>query len=91
MHALGRETDAAAHRQSLARPKAIRPACLCAGERYYSRAVYDGGVAVLALLVNGGGAAMLYAYRDGDAIGNLAVMLAAVSVFGTGSDWQIWL
>lgn len=59
-----------------------------------------GGVAVLALLVNGGVAAMLYAYRDGDAnmrsvwicsrndaIGNVAVMLAAVGVLGTSSNW----
>lgn len=59
-----------------------------------------GVVAVLALLVNGGVAAMLYAYRDGDAnmrsvwicsrndaIGNVAVMLAAVGVAGTSSGW----
>ena len=59
-----------------------------------------GVVAVLALLVNGGVAAMLYAYRDGDAnmrsvwicsrndaIGNVAVMLAAAGVLGTNSNW----
>ena len=59
-----------------------------------------GVVAVLALLVNGGVAAMLYAYRDGDAnmrsvwicsrndaIGNVAVMLAAMGVAGSGSAW----
>ena len=59
-----------------------------------------GAVAVLALLVNGGVAAMLYAYRDGDAnmrsvwicsrndaIGNVAVMLAAAGVLGTSSNW----
>lgn len=59
-----------------------------------------GVVAVLALLVNGGVAAMLYAYRDGDAnmrsvwicsrndaIGNVAVMMAAVGVSGTSSNW----
>ena len=59
-----------------------------------------GVVAVLALLVNGGVAAMLYAYRDGDAnmrsvwicsrndaIGNVAVMLAAAGVAGTSSSW----
>jgi Co/Zn/Cd efflux system component len=59
-----------------------------------------GVVAVLALLVNGGVAAMLYAYRDGDAnmrsvwicsrndaIGNVAVMLAAAGVAGTSSNW----
>ena len=57
-----------------------------------------GAVAVLALLANGGVALMLYAFRDGDAnmrsvwlcsrndaIGNVAVMLAAAGVFGTGS------
>ncbi len=59
-----------------------------------------GVVAVLALLVNGGVAAMLYAFRDGDAnmrsvwicsrndaIGNVAVMLAAAGVAGTSSGW----
>lgn len=57
-------------------------------------------VAVLALLANAGVALLLYAHREGDAnqrsvwlcsrndaIGNLAVMLAAVGVFGTGSGW----
>jgi Co/Zn/Cd efflux system component len=46
------------------------------------------------------GAALLYAYREGDAnmrsvwlcsrndaLGNVAVMLAAVGVFGTGQGW----
>lgn len=59
-----------------------------------------GAVAVLALAVNLGVAWMLYAFREGDAnmrsvwlcsrndaIGNLAVMLAALGVFGTGSAW----
>lgn len=59
-----------------------------------------GGVAVLALLANVGVAVLLYAYREGDAnmrsvwlctrndaIGNVAVMLAALGVFGTGSAW----
>lgn len=59
-----------------------------------------GLVALLALAVNVGVAGLLYAWRDGDAnmrsvwlcsrndaIGNLAVMLAAVGVFGTGSPW----
>lgn len=59
-----------------------------------------GVVAALALMANGGVAAMLYAYRDGDAnmrsvwicsrndaIGNVAVMLAALGVFGTSSNW----
>ena len=59
-----------------------------------------GVVALLALAVNLAVAWMLYAFREGDAnmrsvwlcsrndaIGNLAVMLAAVGVFGTGSAW----
>ena len=59
-----------------------------------------GGVALLALVANIAVAAMLYAYREGDAnmrsvwlcsrndaIGNIAVMLAAVAVLGTGSAW----
>ncbi len=59
-----------------------------------------GVIAVLALAVNAGVAVMLYAFRQGDAnmrsvwlcsrndaIGNVAVMLAAVGVFGTGSAW----
>ncbi len=59
-----------------------------------------GVVAIMALVANGGVALMLYAFRDGDAnmrsvwlcsrndaIGNLAVMLAAAGVFGTGSNW----
>jgi Co/Zn/Cd efflux system component len=59
-----------------------------------------GVVAVLALLANVGVAWMLYAFREGDAnmrsvwlcsrndaIGNVAVLLAAVGVFGTGSAW----
>jgi Co/Zn/Cd efflux system component len=59
-----------------------------------------GIVGVLALLTNGGVAAMLYRFRGGDAnmrsvwicsrndaIGNLAVLLAAAGVFGTGTGW----
>jgi len=59
-----------------------------------------GAISVLALLTNGGVAVMLYAYRSGDAnmrsvwlcsrndaIGNLAVMLAALGVFGSGAGW----
>lgn len=59
-----------------------------------------GWIGTLALLVNGTVALLLYAYRNGDAdmrsvwlctrndaIGNLAVMLAAVGVFGSGSGW----
>jgi Co/Zn/Cd efflux system component len=59
-----------------------------------------GVVGVLALLVNGGVAFLLYRYRGGesnmrsvwicsrnDALGNVAVMLAALGVFGTGTGW----
>jgi len=59
-----------------------------------------GVVGVAALLVNGGVAWMLYAFRTGDAnmrsvwicsrndaLGNLAVMLAALGVLGTGTAW----
>ena len=59
-----------------------------------------GGVGFLALVVNGGVALMLYRFRTGDAnmrsvwicsrndaLGNLAVMLAAAGVVGTGSAW----
>ena len=59
-----------------------------------------GIVALLALLANLGVAWMLYAFREGDAnmrsvwlctrndaIGNVAVLLAALGVLGTGSAW----
>ena len=59
-----------------------------------------GAIAALALLANVAVAAMLYAWRDGDAnmrsvwlcsrndaIGNLAVMAAALGVMGTNSAW----
>ncbi|MCM2250722.1 MAG: cation diffusion facilitator family transporter [Ramlibacter sp.] len=59
-----------------------------------------GLVGALALAANLGVALMLYAFRDGDAnmrsvwlcsrndaIGNVAVMLAALGVFGTGTAW----
>ena len=59
-----------------------------------------GAVGFAALLVNAGVALMLYRFRAGDAnmrsvwlcsrndaLGNLAVMLAALGVFGTGSAW----
>lgn len=59
-----------------------------------------GAVGLLALIANVAVAALLYAYREGDAnmrsvwlcsrndaIGNLAVMGAALGVFGTGSAW----
>ena len=63
-------------------------------------AVTMGAVGFAALVANVGVAVMLYRYRDGDAnmrsvwlctrndaLGNVAVMLAAVGVFGTGSLW----
>ncbi|HEX2859221.1 MAG TPA: cation transporter [Alphaproteobacteria bacterium] len=59
-----------------------------------------GLIGVLAMLVNVGVAVMLYRYRTGDAnmrsvwicsrndaIGNIAVMVAALGVFGTGTAW----
>jgi Co/Zn/Cd efflux system component len=59
-----------------------------------------GAVGVLALLANGGVAFLLYAFRQGDAnmrsvwlctrndaIGNVAVLLAAAGVSATGSGW----
>lgn len=59
-----------------------------------------GAVGTLALAANVGVALLLYRYRTGDAnmrsvwicsrndaIGNVAVMLAALGVFGTGSAW----
>ncbi|WP_236450677.1 cation transporter [Stutzerimonas stutzeri] len=59
-----------------------------------------GIVGTIALLANVAVALMLYAYREGDsnmrsvwlcsrndALGNIAVMLAALGVFGTGAGW----
>ncbi len=59
-----------------------------------------GAVGLVALAVNAGVAVMLYRFRTGDAnmrsvwicsrndaIGNVAVMLAALGVFGTGTGW----
>jgi len=59
-----------------------------------------GAVGVVALLANCGVAAMLYGFRTGeanmrsvwlcsrnDAIGNVAVLFAAIGVFGTGAGW----
>lgn len=59
-----------------------------------------GTIGLLALAANVGVAVLLYAYRDGDAnmrsvwlctrndaLGNVAVMGAALGVFGTGSAW----
>jgi len=59
-----------------------------------------GSIGLLALVANVTVAAMLYAYREGDAnmrsvwlcsrndaIGNIAVMLAALGVLSTGSAW----
>ena len=59
-----------------------------------------GAIGTLALVANVAVAVMLYAWREGDAnmrsvwlcsrndaIGNLAVMMAAFGVFGTGANW----
>lgn len=59
-----------------------------------------GVVAVAALIANGGVALMLYRFRAGDAnmrsvwicsrndaVGNIAVLLAALGVFGSGTGW----
>lgn len=59
-----------------------------------------GMVGIAALIANGGVALMLYRFRGGDAnmrsvwicsrndaIGNLAVLLAALGVFGSGTGW----
>jgi len=59
-----------------------------------------GVIGIIALIANASVALMLYAYREGDAnmrsvwlcsrndaIGNVAVILAALGVFGSGSAW----
>jgi Co/Zn/Cd efflux system component len=64
------------------------------------RAEVMGVVGLATLLANGGVAFMLYRFRTGDAnmrsvwicsrndaLGNAAVMLAAMGVFGTGTNW----
>lgn len=64
------------------------------------RAEVMGIIGAAALVANGGVALMLYRFRTGDAnmrsvwicsrndaIGNLAVLLAAAGVFGTGTRW----
>jgi Co/Zn/Cd efflux system component len=66
----------------------------------FPQAAVMGMVGAAALLANGGVALMFYRFRGGDAnmrsvwicsrndaIGNLAVMLAAAGVFGTGTGW----
>lgn len=59
-----------------------------------------GAIGMIALVANLGVAALLYTYREGDsnmrsvwlctrndALGNLAVIIAAIGVFGTGAAW----
>jgi Co/Zn/Cd efflux system component len=59
-----------------------------------------GGVGIAALLANAASFGLLWAYRGGDSnmrsawictrndvLGNLAVLLAALGVFGTGTGW----
>jgi Co/Zn/Cd efflux system component len=66
----------------------------------FPRAEVMGVVGLAALLGNGGVALMLFRFRKGDAnmrsvwicsrndaVGNLAVMLAAAGVFGSGTGW----
>jgi Co/Zn/Cd efflux system component len=61
---------------------------------------YDGGVGLTALVANAASFGLLWAYRGGDAnmrsawictrndvLGNLAVLIAALGVFGTGTGW----
>jgi Co/Zn/Cd efflux system component len=63
-------------------------------------AVTMGAVGIAALMTNGASFALLWAHRQGDAnmrsawictrndvLGNLAVLLAALGVFGTGTGW----
>jgi cation diffusion facilitator family transporter len=63
-----------------------------------------GVVGACALLANGAVAALLFRYRDGDSnmrsvwlctrndvLGNIAVLLAALGVFGTRSAWPDWV
>jgi Co/Zn/Cd efflux system component len=71
-----------------------------ASEGAVPEAMTMGIVGVLALAANFGVAALLYAFREGDAnmravwlctrndaLGNVAVLLAALGVFGTGTAW----
>jgi len=64
------------------------------------QAITMGAIAIAAMLANGLVAVLLYAWRDGDAnmrsvwlctrndvLGNVAVLLAAVGVFGSGTRW----
>ncbi len=64
------------------------------------QAITMGAISLLALAANVGVAVMLYAWREGDAnmrsvwlcsrndaVGNVAVLLAALGVAGTGSAW----
>lgn len=77
---------------------------VAAGWNFANGTVPDAGtmgvIGLLALASNATVAALLYAYRNGDAdmrsvwlcsrndaIGNIAVMLAALGVFGTGTGW----
>jgi len=70
------------------------------GQGMPPEALTMGVVGTLALAANVGAAFLLYAFREGDAnmrgvwlctrndaIGNVAVMLAAFGVFGTGTAW----
>jgi Co/Zn/Cd efflux system component len=73
-------------------------------QRTVPQALTMGAVGFVALAVNVGVAVMLYRYRAGDAdmrsvwlctrndaIGNVAVILAAAGVFGIGHGWPDWI
>ena len=70
------------------------------GDQIKDHAIADQGYSPLALIANGGVALTLYRFRSGDAnmrsvricsrddpLGNFAVLLAAMGVFGTGTGW----
>ena len=78
----------------------LAQAAWSAAEGTVPEAATMGAIGALALLANVSVAAMLYAWREGDAnmrsvwlcsrndaIGNVAVMAAAVGVVGTGTGW----
>ena len=78
----------------------IAKAVWTASQGVAPEAVTMGIVGTLALAANVGVAVLLYAFREGDAnmrgvwlctrndaIGNVAVLLAALGVFGTGTAW----
>ena len=68
--------------------------------KHVAQRIHYGGIGFAALAANPISFGLLWAYRDGDAnmrsawictrndvLGNLAVLLAAAGVFGTGTGW----